>query len=229
MIAINSRMEIVMREEESQLIHARLATLRGQINPHFLFNTLNSITALIRTDAEKAREMTRRLSQIFRKTLEDVSDTHSLEEEIKFIDNYLSIEKVRFGDKLRISKNMGPGAESVQVPTMILQPLVENAVKHGISRSSDGGFVKIEAERVGKGVEIRIENEGPDDGPFRFEDMLSKGIGLRNVKERLELYSCGLGSLEIIPRGGGGALVRLFVPDSRERREAIHDKGDHCR
>ena len=228
-ITNNTRMEIVMREEENQLIHARLATHRGQINPHFLYNTLNSITALIRTDAEKAREMTRRLSQIFRKSLEDVSDTHSLEEEIEFIDNYLSIEKVRFGEKLRIFKDIGPGTGSFQVPTMILQPLVENAVKHGISRNSDGGFVKIGAEWVGKGLEITIENEGPDDGPYGLEEMLSRGIGLRNVKERLELYSCGLGLLEIGPREGGGAVVRLFVPDSRVRREAIHDQGYHCR
>lgn len=228
-ITSNTRMEIIMREEESQLIHARLATLRGQINPHFLFNTLNSITALIRTDAEKAREMTRRLSQIFRQSLEDVSDTHSLEEELEFIDNYLSIEKVRFGEKLRISKSIGEGAGSFQVPTMILQPLVENAVKHGISRSTDGGLVSIDAERTRGGLEITVENEGPDDGPFRLEEMLSRGIGLSNVKERLELYSCGLGSLEIAPRGGGGAVVRLFVPDSRERREAAHDQGDHCR
>ena len=124
---------------------------------------------------------------------------------------------------------MGQGTESFQVPTMILQPLVENAVKHGISRSSNGGFVRIGAERVGRGIEITIENEGPDDGPYRLEDMLSRGIGLRNVKERLELYSCGLGFLEIAPREGGGAVVRLFVPDSRERREAFHDQGDHCR
>lgn len=228
-IASNTRMEIIMREEESQLIHARLATLRGQINPHFLFNTLNSITALIRTDSEKAREMTRRLSQIFRKSLEDVSDTHTLEEEMDFIDNYLSIEKVRFGDKLRVSKEMGPDTGSFQVPTMILQPLVENAVKHGVSRSANGGLVRIAGERAARGVTITIENEGPDEGPLRLEELLSHGIGLRNVKERLELYSCGLGSLEIAPREGGGAVVRLFVPDSRVRREALRDQGDHCR
>jgi two-component system LytT family sensor kinase len=215
----NTRMEIIMREEETQLIHARLATLRGQINPHFLFNTLNTITALIRTDAEKARDMTRKLSQIFRKSLEDVSDTHSLQEEMEFIDNYLSIEEVRFGEKLSITKEIGQGTGSFELPTMILQPLVENAVKHGISRKSDGGFVRIATSRTGKGVEITIENDGPEEGPYRLEEMLSKGIGLRNVKERLELYACGKGSLEIAPRDGGGAVVRLFVPDMREREE----------
>jgi two-component system LytT family sensor kinase len=228
-IVSNTRLEIIMREEEKQLIHARLATLRGQINPHFLFNTLNTITALIRTDAEKAREMTRKLSQIFRKSLEDVSDTHSLMEEMDFIDNYLSIEKVRFGDKLTVKKEMGPGTDSFEVPTMILQPLVENAVKHGISRRSDGGLVSISSRRMGKGVEITIENEGPGQGPYRLEDMLSKGIGLRNVKERLELYACGRGSLEIAPRHGGGAVVRLFLPDVRGKREVSYDKGDYCR
>jgi two-component system LytT family sensor kinase len=228
-IVSNTRLEIIMREEERQLIHARLATLRGQINPHFLFNTLNTITALIRTDAEKAREMTRKLSQIFRKSLEDVSDTHTLREEMDFIDNYLSIEKVRFGDKLSIIKEMGPGTDSFEVPTMILQPLVENAVKHGISRKSDGGLVRISARHTGKGVEITVEDDGPGHGPYRLEEMLSKGIGLRNVKERLELYACGRGLLEIAPRHGGGAVVRLFLPDVRERREASYDQGDYCR
>ncbi|MFA4947785.1 MAG: histidine kinase [Candidatus Krumholzibacteriia bacterium] len=216
-MASNSRLEILLREEERQLIHARLSTLRSQINPHFLFNTLNSISALIRTDADKAREMTRRLASIFRKSLDDSGDTHSLREEIAFIDDYLSIERVRFGDeRLVVIKDIDPLVNDAQVPIMILQPLVENAIKHGISRRVDGGVLRIGAKGAGKGVEIEIENDGPPFEGCRLEELTARGLGLRNVIERLNIYSCGTGRFAIVPRGEGGVIVRLVFPvDSR--------------
>ncbi len=228
-IVSNTRLEIILREEEKQLIHARLSTLRGQVNPHFLFNTLNSISALIRTDAEKAREMTRRLAQIFRKSLEDMADNHTLAEEMEFIENYLSIERVRFGEKLSMSNDIEPEAAMFMVPSMILQPLVENAVKHGISRTAEGGLVQIRARRLDNGVEIVIENDGPAEGPYDFNEMLSRGFGLQNVVERLEIHSCGMGSLELSHREEGGAIVRMFMPDPGEKREVPDDQGDNCR
>ncbi|HEY5133946.1 MAG TPA: histidine kinase [Candidatus Krumholzibacteriaceae bacterium] len=211
-MANGARLEILLREEERQLIHARIATLRSQINPHFLFNTLNSISALIRTDAEKAREMTRQLASIFRKSLDESGETHSLRDEIAFLDDYLSIERVRFGDeRLVVVKDIAPDALDVQVPVMILQPLVENAIKHGISRRVDGGLIKIGARRTGKGVDIEIENDGPPFADCRLDDLTSRGLGLRNVIERVNIYSCGLGSLTITPRAEGGAIVRLTL------------------
>ena len=194
-IAGNARLEILLREEEKQLIHARLATLRSQINPHFLFNTLNSISALIRTDAEKAREMTRQLSSIFRKSLESTAETHTLRDEIAFIDDYLSIERVRFGDeRLVIVKDIAPETLDVQVPIMILQPLVENAVKHGISRRVEGGTIRIGAKGLRAGIEIEIENDGPPFVDCRIDDLAARGFGLRNVIERLNIQSCGEGT-----------------------------------
>ena len=228
-IVSNTRLEIILREEERQLIHARLSTLRGQVNPHFLFNTLNSISALIRTDAEKAREMTRRLAQIFRKSLEDLNDNHTLADELEFIENYLSIERVRFGEKLAVSNSIEPEAAMFMVPSMILQPLVENAVKHGISRTAEGGLIEIRARRRDNGVEITIENDGPAEGPYDFNEMLSRGFGLRNVVERLEIHSCGMGSLELSHREGSGAIVRMFMPDPGNRRKVLDDQGDNCR
>jgi two-component system LytT family sensor kinase len=228
-IVSSTRLEIILREEEKQLVHARLSTLRGQVNPHFLFNTLNSISALIRTDAEKAREMTRRLSQIFRKSLEDMTDNHTLAEEMEFIENYLSIERVRFGDKLAVSNDIDQDAAGFIVPSMILQPLVENAVKHGISRTSGGGLVNIKARRLDNGLEITIENDGPVEGPYDLGEMLSRGFGLRNVAERLEIHSCGMGSLEMSHREGGGAVVRMFMPDPGRRSEVADDQSDNCR
>ncbi len=211
-LASNTRLELQLREEERQLMHARLVTLRSQINPHFLFNTLNSISALIRTDAEKAREMTRRLAAIFRKALDDSNDLHALRDELAFIDDYLSIERVRFGDeRLRVIKEIDPAALDAPVPVMILQPLVENAVKHGISRRQDGGVIRIAARPGAKGVEIEIENDGPPVVDCALETLLARGLGLRNVVERLNLLTCGEGRFAISPRAGGGAVVRLSI------------------
>ena len=215
-----ARLEIALREEERQLIHARITTLRSQINPHFLFNTLNSISSLIRTDAEGAREMTRRLASIFRKSLEESGETHPLRDELAFIDDYLSIERVRFGnDKLRVERAIDPAALEIPVPVMILQPLVENAIKHGISRKVEGGALRIAARRAGAGVEIELENDGPRLGPMRIEELRTRGMGLGNVIERLDIHTCGAGRLDIAPREAGGALVRLAIPRATGRIE----------
>lgn len=230
-MANNTRLELVLREEEKQLISARLTTLRSQINPHFLFNTLNSISALIRTDSEKAREMTRRLSSIFRRSLEDSRDTHTLREEIDFVQDYLSIEKVRFGDeKLKISVEADPAILDIEVPAMILQPVVENAVKHGISRRMQGGSIVIRCWRSGEGVDVEVENDGPVKKLAALGELLSKGMGLKNVIERLQIYSCGEGRFAIESRENGGAVVRLYVPEIVERKGGIvADQDDYCR
>ena len=229
-IASNMRREVIVREEEKQLIHARLATLRSQINPHFLFNTLNTISALIRTDAERAREMTRKLAQIFRKSLEDSSDIHSLRDEIRFIDDYLSIEKVRFGDeKLKVIKDVDSESLGHEVPSMILQPIVENAIKHGISRTMEGGTLLISSRSAGNGIEISIENDGPEAGKLDLEELMLNGMGLKNVVERLNIYACGEGRLGIAGRPGGGVVISLYVPRITEGRESIADEGDNCR
>ena len=173
--------------------------------------------------------MTRRLAQIFRKSLEDLNDNHTLADELEFIENYLSIERVRFGEKLAVSNSIEPEAAMFMVPSMILQPLVENAVKHGISRTAEGGLIEIRARRRDNGVEITIENDGPAEGPYDFNEMLSRGFGLRNVVERLEIHSCGMGSLELSHREGSGAIVRMFMPDPGNRRKVLDDQGDNCR
>jgi two-component system LytT family sensor kinase len=161
--------------------------------------------------------MTRRLAAIFRKSLDDSGDTHSLREEIAFIDDYLSIERVRFGDeRLIVIKDIDPLVNDAQVPIMILQPLVENAIKHGISRRIDGGVLRIGAKGAGKGIEIEIENDGPSFEACRLEELTARGFGLKNVIERLTIYSCGAGRFAIVPRREGGVVVRLFCPaDSR--------------
>jgi two-component system LytT family sensor kinase len=221
-LAANTRNELIHREEEKQLVHARLTTLRSQINPHFLFNTLNSITSLIRTDAERAREMTRRLSLIFRKSLDETGDTHSLASEIDFLDNYLLIERVRFGDdRFDVVKDLDERTLGVHVPSLLLQPLVENAVKHGIACRTEGGIVRISSAPVRGGTEIAIENDGPETAPLDINSLYSRGVGLKNVAERLEIYTCGEGRMEILSRPGGGAIVRLFIPVSAGRGKEV--------
>ena len=225
-LAANTRGELIHREEEKQLVHARLTTLRSQINPHFLFNTLNSITSLIRTDAERAREMTRRLSSIFRKSLDETGDAHSLANEVDFLDDYLSIERVRFGDeRFEVVKELDEGTLGVQVPALLLQPLVENAVKHGIACRTEGGRVTIRSAVVRGGIEITIENDGPETGPLEMDSLFSEGVGLRNVAERLDIFTCGEGRMEIASRPGGGAVVRLFIPDSAGRGKEVAGTG----
>jgi len=209
----NARVELLLKEEEKQLISARLATLRSQINPHFLFNTLNSIYALIRTDAEKAREMTRKLASIFRRSLEENSDIHSFEEELRFIDDYLSIELVRFGEeRLKVEKEIEPGTLKMPVPFMILQPVVENAVKHGISCISKSGTIKISARKMDEGLLIEIQNDGPVVDGAGIDELKKRGMGIGNVTERLNIYSRGRGKFEIDFKNTGGAVVRLFIP-----------------
>ena len=132
------RIQIKLEEQERLLLHARMEALQNQINPHFLFNTLNSISSLVRFDPDKARDVISKLATILRRLLNSADSFVPLREEVEFIDNYLDIEVVRFGrDKLRVVKELDPASLDVMVPSMLLQPLVENSIKHGLS--ADGG------------------------------------------------------------------------------------------
>jgi two-component system LytT family sensor kinase len=223
-IADNTKNEILLREEEDKLIKSRLITLRSQINPHFLFNTLNSISALIRTNSEKAREMTCKLSSIFRKSLQESTDIHTFAEEMDFVNDYLSIEKVRFGDeRLRVVKDIDESTLDRRVPVMILQPLVENAIKHGISRCAEGGEVRISSRSEGEGVEVEIENDSPGLQSDDMERLFERGLGLKNVAERLQIYSEGKCEFSISQEEGGVVKVKLYIPGMSERRGLVGD------
>ena len=142
----NVRIELKLEEQERLLLHARMAALQNQINPHFLFNTLNSISSLVRFDPDTAREMILKLATILRRLTNSTDSFVSLREEVEFIDNYLDIEVVRFGrDKLRVVKDLDPASLETMVPSMILQPLVENSIKHGLSPKVEGGSIRCAA------------------------------------------------------------------------------------
>lgn len=174
------------RELEMQLAaqDAELRMLRTQIDPHFLFNSLNSISALTSIDPAAARGMTLQLSDFFRRSLGmDAQRKVALTEELALVRAFLAIEQVRFGTRLRFEEAVGPGAGDCLLPPMLLQPLVENAVKHGIGNRIEGGTVRIAAERAGSLLRIRVENDADEEGAaIRTSGC---GIGLANVRQRL--------------------------------------------
>lgn len=210
----NTRVEALLEEQRRAAMQARFDALRSQINPHFLFNTLNAATSLIWSEPEKARWILVKLSTILRRLLRAGEDFVPLAGEIDFIDDYLSIEIARFGaEKLSVEKELDPRSLDVPVPSMILQPLVENAVRHGISPRVGGGVVRIEASSDGERLTIAVRDNG-----IGFRETGREGIGLRNVRERLKTaYGAGA-SLEIKSAPGEGTSAIIVMPVGREPR-----------
>ncbi len=219
----NTRNEAKLEEQQRLLMQARLDALSSQINPHFLFNTLNSISSLIRVNPEKARTMVVRLARVMRRRLRAQEHFAPLRDELDFIEDYLSIETVRFGDKLRVIKDVDPGTLDALVPSMLLQPLVENSIKHGISGKVDGGAITLRTRRQNGRLWIEVEDDGvgiPEAELAAIQNGLvpdgaqNRGIGVKNVRERLKvLYSHDYRML-IESRAGKGTRIEIEVPVS---------------
>lgn len=207
----NTRVEVLLEEQRSAAVRARFDALRSQMNPHFLFNTLNAATSALWSDPDKARFILVKLSIILRRLLYGSDDFVPLSREIEFIDDYLSLEEARFGkDKIRFEKEIDPRALDVPIPSMILQPLIENAVKHGLSPKLDGGTVRIKAARLGDRLRITVADDG-----VGFTDAHRKGIGINNVRERLKAAYGLQASFVIDSTPGEGASVLLELPVER--------------
>jgi two-component system LytT family sensor kinase len=192
---------------ESRLAQSQLQTLRTQLQPHFLFNTLNAISALALADPVQARTMIARLSDFLRLTLEEDAQQHvSLARELEFLDAYLSIQRVRFGERLTTRIEVAIDTLGAAVPHLILQPLVENALQHGLLPLTVGGELRIGARREGDTLLVLVE----DNGKGLPTAALREGIGLGNTRARLQ--ALGAGSLDIQERAGGGTQVRLSLP-----------------
>jgi two-component system, LytTR family, sensor kinase len=204
--------EIRSSQLEGQLAKARLQTLKSQLQPHFLFNTLHSISALMLTDVIAADRMMTSLSDLLRMSLEkNESQVATLSREIEFLDVYLEIEKTRFADKLRVMFEIAPECLDAQVPHLLLQPLVENAVRHGISRRSSPGEIRIGAKQESGKLHVWV----CDDGPGFLEphnDRLNRGHGLRLTRERLLAMYGSEQTCEIGNAPGSGAEVHLRMP-----------------
>ena len=194
---ISTQMEISKVENLISLLkYSELKALQSQINPHFLFNVLNTMTSLIRTNPEKAREVTIDLSNYLRYNLDNNVKSVELIKELNQVDTYIKIEKVRFGDKLNILYDVDESLYNFQIPSLIIQPLVENSIKHGILKKRDNGCVKIIIKKIGKDIEVIIEDDGIGIEQTIIDNLdkqIKENIGLKNVHQRLKLlYGEGL-------------------------------------
>lgn len=199
-------------ELESQLDRARLQALRMQLQPHFLFNTLNAISTLVRTNPDTAQEMIGSLGQMLRLSLDSGSKAEvPLEHELKFLDSYLEIAQIRFGDRLQVKRDISSTTLNALVPTFILQPLVENALKHGIEPNSVAGVIHICADRDGERLILSVSDTGV--GLTKtMEASVSNGIGLSNTKARLENLYPGQHHFSVKNRMEGGCIAELEIP-----------------
>ena len=209
------RLEMSLEEQKRLLLEARLDALQRQINPHFLFNTLNSIAALVRSKPEMARQMTVKLANILRALLKDHGSYVRLRDELKFTDDYLDIEVVRFGQKLRVEKEIDPETLEVLVPSILLQPLIENSIKHGLEPRINGGTVTLRSRLAGDRVRIEVADDGVGMGDRPISAMRRSsgaGIGIKNVKERLEVLYGDRAHFEVVSNPGRGTLVSIEFP-----------------
>jgi two-component system LytT family sensor kinase len=209
------RIEIKLEEQKRLLLEARLDALQRQINPHFLFNTLNSIASLVRMKPELAREMTVKLANILRALLKDHDTYVPLSHELSFTDDYLDIEVVRFGtDKLRVEKEIDPQTLDVMVPSILLQPLIENSIKHGLEPRINGGTVTLRSRLEGNRVFIEVADDGVGIGnrPQTGLRRTGAGIGMKNVRERLEVLYGTQASFSVVSNPGRGTLVSIELP-----------------
>jgi two-component system LytT family sensor kinase len=193
------------QEQKTMLAQAELKLAQAQVNPHFLFNALNTIVAVLRKDADQARDLLLHLSRFFRKNLKRTSDITTLEEELDHVCSYLYIEEARFGERLSVSVDVDPSLLHLRLPAFTLQPLIENAIKHGISKIIEDGEIKLRATRMDSGAEIVIcDNAGICDGHVQ-----SDGLGLQIVDKRIKnLYGTSYGVvLSCVP----GEVTRVTV------------------
>jgi two-component system, LytTR family, sensor kinase len=216
----SARIEHRLAEQEHLLMVARVEALANQINPHFLFNTLTSISSLIRSQPETARVLIVKLSALLRRLLRSQEHFVTLREELAAVDEYLDIERVRFGPSLVVEKHIDESSLELIVPSMILQPLVENSIKHGLGRKLGEGRVTIRASRAGGRMILEVADNGVGLPQTRMEAEREQGIGLRNVNERLRVIYGAPYQLRLTSEPGQGTVARIEVPEM-----AAHDRA----
>lgn len=196
-------------ELRTRLAAVRLETLRAQLHPHFLFNTLNGVLPLIEDDPPAAVRAVGELSALFRESLTDGAPLSTVEAELRFLERYLGLLKLRFGERLSYSLEATPEAASARVPRLLLQPLVENAVRHGLSRVRAGGRIEVDARRVRDRLVLEVRDDGPGvsgDAPA------APGLGLTSTRARLQALHQERQTFELLSRPGGGAVAHIELP-----------------
>ena len=209
----NTRNEKKLEAQQLRLNEARLAALTSQINPHFLFNTLNSVSSLIRTNPEQARSVVYRLSSILRRLLRKTDNLTPLREELAFIDNYMTIEMVRFGEKLRFIKEIDPETLDRMVPSMLLQPLIENSIRHGLATKVDGGVIRVRSYLADGRLHLVVEDDGVGIPETRLATLFEQGIGVSNVNERMKVLYGPDYRMWIDSKPGEGTRTGIEIPD----------------
>ena len=195
---------------ETRLARAQLDSLKMQLQPHFLFNTLHSVSALIHEDDEAADLMIARLSDFLRLVIEHAGEQEvALVQELEFLNRYLEIQQVRFQDRLRVSIEVHPETLEAMVPNLVLQPLVENAIRHAVEPRAGGGRVEVSAARLGETLRLTVRDDGPG---LRHGARTVPGVGISNTRARLEQLYGGHQTLEIANHPEGGALVTVVFP-----------------
>src|SRR6201981_896953 len=210
----NTRIEMNLERHQQLLLKARMDALSSQINPHFLFNTLNTVSSLIRFDPDMARGVVLKLSNILRRLLRKHETFVPLREELDFIDDYLDIEVIRFGrDTLQIFKDIEAKALDSCVPSMLLQPMVENSLKHGLDPRLEGGQIHIRTRRNDGRLYIEIEDNGVGISSERLAEVYGGGIGISNVHERLRLLYGDQFKMDIRSEEGQGTKIHIEMPE----------------
>jgi two-component system LytT family sensor kinase len=208
----SARIEHQLVAQEKLLMTARIEALSSQINPHFLFNTLNSISSLIRSKPETARMLIGKLSNLLRQRLQSRDQFVTLGEELQSIDQYLDIELIRFGPQLRVVKQIEPGTLDLMVPSMVLQPLIENSIKHGLTAKLGGGTVTLRGFRQHGHLVIEVADDGFGMSEAQLQKALTAGIGLSNVNERLMVTYGANHPLELTSTADKGTCARIEIP-----------------
>ncbi len=195
----------------AELAQARLAGLEMQLHPHFLFNTLHTVSALMADDVTAARRVLTRLGELLRESLApNASHEVSLAEELAFVQKYLDIERVRFRDRLHVALDVDPLLENARVPRLLLQPLVENALRHAIATRSEPGTIWVRAFRVASTVHIEVEDDGP--GIAQSDSSRSAGVGLTNTRARLRQLHGDAARLDLLRGDSGGLKASIVLP-----------------
>ncbi len=210
----NTRIEMNLEQHQRLLLRARMDALSSQINPHFLFNTLNTVSSLIRYDPDMARVVVIKLSNILRRLLHKHENFVPLREELDFIDDYLDVEVARFGrDKLQIFKEVDEHTLDAFVPSMLLQPIIENSIRHGLAPRLEGGEIRIRTFHHDQRLVIEVEDNGIGIPEDRLPHVYAEGIGISNVHERLKVLYGDEFRLAISSQEGKGTRIRIEVPE----------------
>jgi LytS/YehU family sensor histidine kinase len=220
-----------LQEQKSMLTEAEYRMLKAQVNPHFLFNTLGTVRSLIRINPELARACVKDLSNLLRRSLEQGEEIVSLRLEIELVRSYVRLEKARFGERIRLEEVFTESALNCKVPVFTLQPLVENAIRHGLSPKIEGGLLTIRIWREDQQLVIEVEDDGVGISTDRFSDIIrfdgsaakqtsGVGIGLNNVHKRLRLAFGSNYGLTIVSQEGRGTLIRALMPIVQAKEES---------